>query len=106
MEHTEIDLSDWILLTIGGEEYLIGRGEQTDTLLLSAPLVDLDPAVTPGWAVADGGTRYRLALSKGLRDDQDRRDVAALLTDSLAAWGIPDAERAQIMQQVFGSTSP
>ncbi|CAO3426443.1 hypothetical protein [Azospirillum doebereinerae] len=102
MERTQIDLSGWLLLSIAGEEYLMGHSEQTGALLLSAPLVELDSAVTPEWAVADGGMRYRLAPSRGLRDAQDLDDAAALLTDSLAAWGIPDEERAAAMQQVFG----
>jgi len=106
MDHTEIDLSDWILLSIGGEEYLIGRSDQTNAVLLSAALVDVDPDVTPRWAVADGGMRYRLAPSNGLRADGVRADAAALLTGSLASWGIADHERAAILQQLFGSAQP
>lgn len=100
MAHMEIDLSDWVLLSIAGEEYLIGHSEQTGALLLSAPLVDLDPAVTPSWAVADGGARYRLAPSRGLGSDREVEEATALLTDSLASWGIPDQDRALALRQI------
>ncbi|MBP2228634.1 hypothetical protein J2847_001925 [Azospirillum agricola] len=106
MQPAEIELSAWVLLTVAGEDYLIGHSEQTGAVLLSAPLVDLDSDVTPQWAVADGGTRYRLAPSRGLRSESDRQEAAALLADSLAAWGIPDSERGPVLQQVFGSAGP
>ena len=101
MNQTEIDLSGWILVAVRGEQYLIGHGEQTGGLLLSAALVEIDPAMTPGWAIADGGVRYRLASPGGLHETQDYRDAAVLLSGSLQSWGIPDEERTRIMQQVF-----
>ncbi|WP_207461119.1 hypothetical protein [Azospirillum sp. SYSU D00513] len=101
MNPTEIDLSGWILLAVRGEQYLIGHSEQTGRLLLSSALVELDPAVTPEWAVADGGVRYRLLPPGGLRETQDYRDAAALLSGSLQSWGIADEERERIMRQIF-----